>query len=233
MIGALALAVALVAAPAACTVDDATLDWGFKESFRSYISGSIANGEWTVADGATYSTPTFGFTGGSGSLTDGVGTIAFPGSIEFTGHGGALDTTVANPQLRFDGSATAILLLDVAGTTQEGSQVAETAVPFATVDLAGGVADDGHYRLDAAPTELTAEGAAAFGTYAAGDALDPVILDLPVRVPCAPGQDGAEALVLLVVGAGIALLVGLLVVGALVTVVLLVRRTRRASLDLE
>src|SRR5690606_23738697 len=42
-----------------CTVTDAELVWGYKESFRSYISGSIAHGEWTVADGAAYETPNF------------------------------------------------------------------------------------------------------------------------------------------------------------------------------
>ena len=37
-----------------CDVVSASLEWGFKESFRGYIDGSIANGEWTVAEGAAY-----------------------------------------------------------------------------------------------------------------------------------------------------------------------------------
>ncbi len=62
-----------------CPVDDATLTWGFKETFRSYISGSIANGEWTVADGATYETPDFGWSDGTGAYDPdgGEGLIAF------------------------------------------------------------------------------------------------------------------------------------------------------------
>ena len=84
---------------------DASLTWGFKETFRSYISGTIANGEWTVADGATYETPDFGWADGVGSFdpSTGEGTISFDGSIRFTGHGGVLDTTVSNPQLRLLG----------------------------------------------------------------------------------------------------------------------------------
>lgn len=219
---------AAAAAPATCTVSDATITWGFKESFRSYISGAIANGEWTVADGATYATPDFGFPAGSGTLTAGKGTISFPGSIEFTGHGGILDTTVANPELRFDGGATATLLLDVTGTTQEGAPVDKRAVEFATIDLRDVVTADGDYRLDAATTTLTPAGAAAFGTYEAGTQLDPITVDFAAPAECAPGHGSGPALALLVVGVGIAALVGLLVLGAIITVVLLVRRTRRA-----
>ncbi|HEV8012740.1 MAG TPA: HtaA domain-containing protein, partial [Pontimonas sp.] len=33
----------------ACQVEDVSITWGFKESFRSYISSSIANGSWEVS----------------------------------------------------------------------------------------------------------------------------------------------------------------------------------------
>ncbi|MEO8529161.1 MAG: HtaA domain-containing protein, partial [Pseudolysinimonas sp.] len=66
---ALLLAVTLALAPAAtslaaeslvqgCVVSTAQLSWGFKESFRAYIDSTIANGEWTEADGATYADAT-------------------------------------------------------------------------------------------------------------------------------------------------------------------------------
>src|SRR5690606_16003506 len=68
---------------AGCVADAATLSWGFKEAFRSYISGAIANGEWTVADGASYETPAFGWSDGEGSYdgTSAEGLIAFTGSV--------------------------------------------------------------------------------------------------------------------------------------------------------
>jgi len=188
LLAALAVVAALTSpAAATCEVTDAQLTWGFKESFRSYISSSIANGEWTVSDGATYDTPAFGFAGGTGAVP---GTVAFPGSIEFTGHGGILDTTIANPQLVLDGSSTATLLLDVSGTTQEGQPVDERAVPFATVDVSTGLTD--------APAELTAAGAAAFGTYPAGEELDPLTVTLPEG--CSVGEPGNPGLVVGAVG---------------------------------
>jgi hypothetical protein len=223
--GALLFTALPTATAAPCTVDDASLTWGFKESFRSYISGTIANGEWTVADGATYTTPDFGFSGGSGTLSQGKGAISFPGSIEFTGHGGILDTTVANPQLRFDGSDTAMLLLDVSGTTQEGAPIDAKGVEFATVDVSG-LAVDG---VTEAKTVLTEAGAAAFGTYEAGTALDPVTVEFAAASECMPLRSNGPTVVLVAVGVGFAALVALLVAGAVITVVLLVRRSRRTG----
>src|SRR5690606_24359517 len=49
-----------------CEVVGAALGWGFKEEFRAYVDGSIANGEWTTADGATYETPSFQWANGAG-----------------------------------------------------------------------------------------------------------------------------------------------------------------------
>jgi hypothetical protein len=172
-----------------CTIDDASLAWGFKESFRSYISGSIAKGAWEVADGASYETPSFGFSAGTGS-TDAdaaTGTISFGGSIHFTGHGGLLDTTVANPTIVLTGPGTGQILLDLrsvsmedamAGADTEAATLAQ--VPFGDLDLSGAtVARDGEslsIAVEAAPATITAEGFDAFGSYEAGTALDPVSL---------------------------------------------------------
>jgi hypothetical protein len=180
-----AAAVALLpAAPAvaqvpACEVGAATLTWGFKESFRAYIDGSIANGEWTVADGATYETPAFGFTsdGGRFDPRGPFGQVDFPGSVRFTGHGGVLDTTIANPALLFRGGEDdALLLLDVSGPTMEGDEVEVTATPFVTVDLSGQdlTPVDGVVTIDGAPTTLTGDGEAAFPNYPAGTEFDPI-----------------------------------------------------------
>lgn len=169
-----------------CPVDGATITWGFKESFRSYISGSIANGEWTVADGATYTTPDFGWDNGTGSFAAEGGLVAFPGSVTFTGHGGILNTTVANPQLKFISDDTAMLVFDVSGTTQDGASVDATGVEFVEIALAG-VAEqaDGVLTVTAAPTTLTPAGSTAFGTYEAGEQFDPISFAIPVGADCA------------------------------------------------
>lgn len=191
-VAALALAGVLVSTPAAaaeaCPVSDATLTWGFKESFRSYISGTIANGEWTVADGATYETPVFSWSSGSGDYdgASGAGEVSFDGSIEFTGHGGILDTTIAHPRLRFVDGGRAILVVDVTGTTQAGDPVDAADVEFVTLDLVGTATLDGDtLRLTDTPATLTAAGATAFGTYPAGEAFDTLTASLPLDAACA------------------------------------------------
>jgi hypothetical protein len=171
-----------------CTVEASSLTWGFKETFRSYISGSIANGEWTVADGATYETPVFGWTGGVGhyDVVTGEGVLAFQGSIEFTGHGGILDTTVANPVIEFVDGDAAVLLLDVSGTTQDGTPVDQAGVEFADLDLAAATVtrDGAVLTVTDAPATLSAPGAAAFGTYPAGEELDPLSFTMTLDEAC-------------------------------------------------
>lgn len=235
LIGAvLTVSAVLVGAPAAaaetCTVEDATLTWGFKESFRSYISGTIANGEWTVGDGATYETPDFGWSGGTGSLVDGTGSVAFEGSIRFTGHAGILDTTVANPQLRLEeGEVT--LLLDVSGTTQGGLPVDEKSVEFATLEQFTAKQGDDSVVINQASAVLTAAGAAAFGTYAAGDELDPISATLRVSDQCAdslPQGEGARwNSILLLITIAFAVIVGLAVLTAVSVVIVMARRATR------
>jgi len=177
------------AAAGVCTVDEASITWGFKESFRAYIDGSIANGEWTVADGASYETPNFTFTGGEGSYDaeSSEGTIAFPGSIRFTGHDGALDTTVANPTITFLDDTTAVLALDVNGVTQGGETVARTGIEFVELDLSAATVtdEDGVVTIADAPAVLTEAGAEAFGTYPAGEAFDPVTMQFTTDASCA------------------------------------------------
>lgn len=179
-----------VTAAGDCAVTDASLVWGFKEAFRSYISGSIANGEWTTAGGATYATPDFSWADGTGDIDPetGAGLLAFTGSIEFTGHGGILDTTVADPQVRFDDAGSATLLLDVSGTTQAGDEISEVGVEFASVDLGAATrtVDGSTLTFTGAPTVLLPAGAEAFGTYEAGEEFDPITVTITTSVECGP-----------------------------------------------
>lgn len=184
---ALGPATSAVSSPAqapGCDVASGELSWGFKESFRAYIDGSIANGEWTVADGATYDTPSFGFPAGSGRVDprDPNGSVAFTGAVRFTGHGGVLDTTIANPVLVLRADGTGVLLLDVSGPTMDGDQVSVTEAEFLDVDLAGQdlTPVDGVITIEEAPTTLTADGEVAFPNYPAGEAFDPVSATLDV-----------------------------------------------------
>jgi len=197
--------------PADCTVTAATLTWGFKESFRSYISGSIARGAWETIDGATYTTPAFHWSAGTGTVApDGtVGAVSFPGGIRFTGHDGLLDTTVARPALELSTSG-ARLLLDVAGVSMENAMAGNTTVdtatqtPFVTVDPAAieyaRAGDVVTLSATDAATAMTEEGFAAFGSYPAGTAFDPISFTVTAQCPAptptaeaAPSADAAAS----------------------------------------
>lgn len=194
-----------------CVVTDGTLNWGFKESFRSYISGTIAHGEWETAGGASYETPEFAWSDGEGAFDPEsfTGRVSFRGEVRFTGHDGLLDTTVADPTLLFTGFDTAYLLLDVSGLTMEDALAGNTdnvlgfeQVEFVTLDLSGGeieVSDDGaSVTATAVPTAITSQGYEAFPNYDAGTAFDPVSFTIQTENGCAAAAaeepEQAEAL---------------------------------------
>ncbi|CAG7620927.1 HtaA domain-containing protein [Leucobacter soli] len=216
---AAALATPMGAAPAAapivaaedtagsCTITDGTLTWGVKESFRSYISGSIANGSWETSEGADYETPSFRWSDATGEIdpVTGTGRVSFTGSVHFTGHDGVLDLTLANPTIEFEGDGTAALMLDARSTDMEGEVTVDTEQEWVgDVTVADPVNPQGDaLELNSMPTVLTNSGAKAFaGFYEAGESLDPLTLSLrfdgcesaaPVsEAPTTEDPDGSE-----------------------------------------
>ena len=178
----LALAAAAPRAQATVTpISTGSLDWGVKQSFRSYVTGPIAHGAIALGDGATQNPDgTFHFPLSSGSYDDATGAtvVAFGGSVHFTGHDGQLDMTLTDlrVELTSDGAR---LLADI------------SSLPFPVGGPASVYPDTELERLDltgvdptigggttswaAIPGTLASGGAAAFaGFYGAGTALDPV-----------------------------------------------------------
>ena len=174
----------------ACQVEDVSITWGFKESFRSYISSSIANGSWEVSGDVGYETPEFTLTGGSGFLTPArsLGEVGFTGGIVFSGHDGILETSLQNPELVVTGPREATLVLDVTGDTMEEVSVNQPNVDFASVTWDGSLetvdTDQGVWRVVNAEVTLTQEGSEAFGTYPAGEMLDPMSFTLSLTPGC-------------------------------------------------
>ena len=233
-LGALALAAGglIVATPAAaasesCTVSGATLDWGFKESFRAYIDGSIANGEWTVADGASYATPSFSWSDGTAEIDPSAHTteVTFRGSIQFTGHEGLLDTTIADPMVRIAADGTATVLLDVSGPTMEGDQIDLADVAFVTGPAdPESIAAEGEQRIAIPAPALTPDGSTAFPNYEAGTAFDDLILSLPSTEDCRVALAPPGPQVWIVAG-----VLSVLVLAGVATFIALIRTTRQAS----
>jgi hypothetical protein len=192
---------------------EGSFSWGFKESFRAYVSGSIANGEWSTDGGITYSTPVFVADALTGEvqLETMTGDLAVDGSMRFTGHEGILDTTIANPRLQFDGAGGLVMVVDITGTTQDFVEVSAADVPFVVGDLAAAEwrVDGDLLVIEAVPLVLTADGAEAFGTYPEGEPFDALTVTFDAGADCAvaalDARDSAPASGALVVAVALTL----------------------------
>jgi len=243
---AFALAVAIVAATStaavpvsaeapsstACVASTGSFSWGFKETFRAYVSGSIANGEWSTDGGITYATPAFlaNELTGEVQLDTLSGELAVDGSMRFTGHDGILDTTIAVPRLQFDGAGGLVMVVDITGTTQDFVEVSATDVPFVVGDVAEAEwSVDGELLvIDAVPLTLTAEGAEAFGTYPEGEPFDALTVTLDAGAECAAAALDARA----TTGVPLAQLIAIaLALGGAATAGALIARGRRTRPD--
>ncbi|RSS32055.1 HtaA domain-containing protein, partial [Streptomyces sp. WAC08241] len=162
-------------APAAGYFRDAAVDWGVRRTFREYVTGSVAQGRWTLADGARDGGALFRFTGGKGTYDPARKTLdaAFAGSVRFTGT--HLDLTLGKVTVRVkDGKGTLGADVTTSGRTERNVPL----VTFAAPDLAP---EDGLAAVTEAPATLTEGGAKAFGgMYRAGTAMDPVSLAVAV-----------------------------------------------------
>lgn len=180
------LAVAGPAAAAERTIGGGALDWGVKQSFRSYVEGAFAKGEISVADGAVRSADgsfRWPVTGGSYDADTATGEVRAVGTVRFTGHDGALEVIVRDPRIEFT-PAGATLRADVQSRPSPMSGGGDLRdypnVDLAALDLAGvsPVISGGGVRYEALPATLTGVGAPAFGDfYAAGTELDPVTVE--------------------------------------------------------
>ncbi|MFJ3668231.1 HtaA domain-containing protein [Streptomyces sp. NPDC090106] len=166
------------------SLKDGAVDWGVRRTFREYVTGDIAKGEWTLSSGAQDGGALFRFPSGTGTFTGGDLTASFKGTLRFTGAHG-LDLTLSAVKATVeDGKGT--LWADVATTGFTGAKV--PLVTFAAKNLK---AEDGLVRLTEAPATLTARGAKAFtGLYTEGTEMDPVSLAVALtdaaRLPALP-----------------------------------------------
>lgn len=218
-------AVEQVAAPTcvARAVSGASIDWGVKESFRSYVTGSVANG--SIEGG-------WGSGSGAFSTETDRGRVSFGGSVHYTGHSGALDMTLSNPRIQINSASSASLILNVQSKGFNGSpDTNASGIVFATLSLPQAQESANRVTFSGASATLTSAGAQAFaGFYEAGTALDAVTFSLPLgaEMPCDSATDSALASTgsaaptgALWLGAGVIAFGGLLLVVA-------VRRRQRA-----
>src|SRR5690606_2232578 len=164
--------------PGTDPVDDVTgaivggeLDWGIKDSFRSYIVSPIAHGQITTEAPATQAAGngSFHFPLGADGTFESVESIdaGFAGGVHLYGHEGALDVTISDPQVVIDGDA-GQLIADVVANEKDSDELHDVDdVVIADLDLSGvePTADGDTVTLSGIPAVLTAEGEVAFSGF--------------------------------------------------------------------
>uniref|UniRef100_UPI001C222941 HtaA domain-containing protein n=1 Tax=Leucobacter chinensis TaxID=2851010 RepID=UPI001C222941 len=134
------------------------LTWGVKKDFVDYIEGPIAKGSVKMIKPATRKGDQFNFpqvAGGKWDEKSLTGTASYGGAVTFYGHKGALNVTLANPQVVVQSKNAAVLKADY-----EGKRVA-----IGNVDLASAKATkakDGSVTWSNAPVKLHKEGVNVF-----------------------------------------------------------------------
>lgn len=170
-------------------IEDAAVDWGVRRTFREYVTGSIAKGEWKLSAGAQDGGALFRFPQGEGTYDEKKQTLDadFAGAVRFTGeHGLDLALSKVGVEVK-DGKGT--LFADVDSKGNKGVTLKQAPlITFAADELKP---KDGLVSLTEVPSKLTADGAKAFGgMYKAGSAMDPlslaVGLDADAKLPALP-----------------------------------------------
>ncbi|WP_329032863.1 HtaA domain-containing protein [Streptomyces sp. NBC_01725] len=165
---------------------DAAVDWGVRRTFREYVTGSIAEGRWTLGDGAQDGGALFRFPKGKGTYDAKKGTLdaGFAGSVRFTGNQLDLRLSGISVQVK-DGKGT------LAADVTSGGGAPRRAVSLVTFAAGDFTPKNGLAALTEAPATLTEAGAKAFGSmYKAGTVMDPVSLavavDKKAKLPALP-----------------------------------------------
>ncbi|MEV8180681.1 HtaA domain-containing protein [Specibacter sp. NPDC078692] len=148
-----------------------SLDWGVKESFRTYLGSSIAKGTITTDGGATVNDDgSYRFPAVSFNATNKV--ASYSGSVSMVGHEGALQVTLSNLRLDVKGGK---LLADVISKSLDEKAELKSYPGVALVAVDTKTVSSGADGISGKnlPTALTKAGAPAFASfYNEGDAFD-------------------------------------------------------------
>ncbi|MCS5478145.1 HtaA domain-containing protein [Corynebacterium sp. YIM 101645] len=148
-------------------INYASLEWGIKESFRSYFERLPDHSYNFTAGARRCSDGQIEFTADDRPGND-ADTLAFKGSVHLTGHHGALSVRITSPHVSFRPDGTADLSAEV---DEVDGQPVRMVIANLTRENPGEVRQPNlTFRA-----ELAEEGQYLFmGNYYAGDALDPV-----------------------------------------------------------
>ena len=166
------------------SLQDVTVNWGLKKSFRSYINGAFSQGSQELTGVTTNEDGSYHFTSAEGTVANGEYSVTFTGSsIHYTAHHGLLEVIIsdlsvtikdgvgtvrANVQSRpYNGNTTPNDLVETKNMTlgtfnASGLKVEGTTITLPSVDEENGTR-----------VKLSEEATGAFaGFYKAGQELD-------------------------------------------------------------
>lgn len=188
-------------APAAASqsLQDASVDWGVKSSFRKYITGPVAGGSQELTGATSNADGSYHFTAAEGTVeADGSYHIKFTGSsVKYTGHHGVLEVTISDLQLVIkDGQGSLYANISERpynGNTTPNPPVQHDHTLIGTFDASSLKNEGGQLTLaasDATKVKLSAEATSVFaGFYQAGQELDALAFSAKLVTKQAPAPE--------------------------------------------
>ena len=188
-------------APAAASqsLQDASVDWGVKSSFRRYITGPVAGGSQELTGATSNADGSYHFTATEGTVeADGSYHVKFTGSsVKYTGHHGVLEVTISDLELVIkDGQGSLYANISERpynGNTTPNPPVQHDHTLIGTFDASSLKNEGGQLTLaasDATKVKLSAEATSVFaGFYQAGQELDALAFSAKLVTKQAPAPE--------------------------------------------
>ncbi|WP_311157476.1 HtaA domain-containing protein [Rothia dentocariosa] len=188
-------------APAAASqsLQDASVDWGVKSSFRKYITGPVAGGSQELTGATSNADGSYHFTAAEGTVeADGSYHVKFTGSsVKYTGHHGVLEVTISDLELVIkDGQGSLYANISERpynGNTAPNPPVQHDHTLIGTFDASSLKNEGGQLTLaasDATKVKLSVEATSVFaGFYQAGQELDALAFSAKLVTKQAPAPE--------------------------------------------
>lgn len=187
-----------VAAASEQSLQDVTVNWGLKKSFRSYINGAFSQGSQELTGVTTNEDGSYHFTSAEGTVANGEYSVTFTGSsIHYTAHHGLLEVIISDLSVTIkDGVGTVranVQSRPYNGNTTPNDLVETKNMTIGTFNASGLKVEGNTITLPSVDEEngtrvkLSEEATGAFaGFYKAGQELDALSFSATIVTKEAP-----------------------------------------------
>lgn len=187
-----------VAAASEQSLQDVTVNWGLKKSFRSYINGRFSQGSQELTGVTTNEDGSYHFTSAEGTVANGEYSVTFTGSsIHYTAHHGLLEVIISDLSVTIkDGVGTVranVQSRPYNGNTTPNDLVETKNMTIGTFNASGLKVEGNTITLPSVDEEngtrvkLSEEATGAFaGFYKAGQELDALSFSATIVTKEAP-----------------------------------------------